>query len=127
MSLTTGASCTAIESAAADIIIANDLENAVLYRYEVGGENDAPANDGFNADYQLEEASSRPIKIAIARGSTTNGSEYIGTTPSIDVQSNDVVELVNERGVRRRYIVTGFEPVRDHTYLELDEVRNNGA
>jgi len=109
-----------LESAAADIIVDNDLKNALIYRYESGG------GDGFNADYSLEEAASRPIKIAISRGQTTNQSEYIGTTPSVDVQVNDVIEYVNERGVTRRYIVTGFTPVRNHTYLELDEVRTNG-
>lgn len=110
-----------LESAAADIIIENDLKNALLYRYESGG------GDGFNADYSLEEASSRPIRIAISRGQTTNRSEYIGTTTTKDIQTNDVVEIVNERNVTRRYVVTGFTPVRDHTYLELDEVRKNGA
>lgn len=115
-----------LESAAADILIASDFENALLYRYETGGGEGAPVNDGFHADFALEEASSRPIKVAIARGTTTNQSEYIGTTSTLDIQTNDVIEIVNERNVRRRYIVTGFEPVRDHTYLELDEVRNNG-
>ena len=111
-----------LEKAAANIIIENDLENGALYRYTSDAQN-----DGFNKEYALQAAYLRPIRVSIARGATTNQSEYIGTTDDVDVQTNDVIEIVNERGLRRRYVVTGFEPVRDHTYLELDEVRTNGA
>lgn len=121
-----------LESQAAQIIIQNDFENALLYRYEVGGgdeENPEPVNDGFNSDYAPEEVSSRPIKVAIARGrgSSNLNTEYIGTTTTQDIHVNDVIEIVNECDARRRYVVRAFEPVRDHTYLELDEVRKNGA
>ena len=118
-----------LESAAANIIVQSDFENALLYRYVVGGGDETPVNDGFNAEYQHEEIASRPIKVAISKGvgASNLSTEYIGTTPSVDVQVNDVIEIVNERNVRRRYVVRAFNPVRDHTYLELDEVRKNGA
>jgi hypothetical protein len=111
-----------LETAANDIIIANDFKNGGLYRL-------APNTgaDGFNGEYEYEPQFLREIRIAIAKGNTEFNSKYIGTTTDKDVQTNDVIQIVDPRGKLKRYVVTQFTPTNEHTLLDLDEARINGA
>ena len=113
-----------IQNQALDMLVDFDPRNATLYRYVAGTDGE---NDGFNKEFQHGTTYERQIEIAIARGSTTNGSEYIGTTRETDIKQGDIIEVVNARGEKRRWTVTGFEPTENHTMVELDEARTNGT
>jgi hypothetical protein len=113
-----------IQNQALDMLVDFDLENGALYRYSPGTNGE---NDGFNKEFAHNAVYLKQIKLSIARGTTTNGSEYIGTTRETDIAVGDIIEIVNPRGKKRRWTVQGFEPTEQHTLLELDEVRNNGT
>ena len=109
-----------IESAAFDTLIGADLEVAGLYRYD----NSQGESDGFNKELKRSITYIKQIDVNLTRGGTTNNSEYIGTTTETDIAQGDVLEIINHRGKKRRWTVTGFEPTKNHTMLELDEVRD---
>lgn len=113
-----------IQNQAYDMLVDFDPRNATLYRYVAGT---GGQNDGFTKEFAHGTTYERQIEIAIARGSATNGSEYIGTTRDKDIEQGDIIEVVNARGEKRRWTVTGFEPTEEHTMVDLDEVRNNGT
>lgn len=119
-----------IEAAGLDSLIASDMQVAGLYRYDPGGgvdedDNPLPANDGFNAEYKHELGYVKQIEVSIARsGTSINTSNYSAATKETDINEGDILEVVNKRGQKRRYTVTAFEPVKDHTLLQLDEVKN---
>lgn len=113
-----------IENQALDMLVDFDPRNGTLYRYVAGTQGE---NDGFSKEFEHGTTYERQIEIAIARGVTTNGSEYIGTTRDTDIQQGDIIEVVNPRGQKRRWTVTGFQPTEEHTLVELDEARTDGT
>ncbi len=112
-----------MEDAALELLITADMQNGGLYRFEAATEDEA--NDGFNDEYSRGQAYLRPIRIAIARGgSTVTQADYLGTTDDTDVQTNDVIVVVNHRGKQRNYVVAGFQTAKNKTLLDLNEVRD---
>ena len=103
-----------LETAANNILIEQDWQNAFLYLYAGG-------SDGFNTEVTHSATYSKAINIAISRGQTTNGSEYIGTTDETNIQQGDIIEVVDARFEKQRYIVKGYEPTEEHTLLEMEE------
>jgi len=111
-----------LETAANDIIIANDFQNGGLYRLVSDS-----SQDGFNEEYQYEPQFIREIRVAIAKGQTEFNSKYIGTTTDKQIIVNDVIQIVDARGKLKRYVVTQFTPTNEHTLLDLDEARINAT
>lgn len=114
-----------LETAANDIILANDFMNAGQYR--LAPSEEGSANDGFHSELKRQPTFMRACRIAIAKGSpesTANTTTYMGTVNQTDVRIGDTFEVVTPRNQIRHFVVTAFRPTEEHTLVDLNEVRD---